>query len=313
MEKGFLKHFTIIGGGTFINMILGIFTTPIITRLVAPGKYGQLSIFTMYSNIALMILCFGLDQALIRFYYEKESITFKRALLFKCVKIPIIVSIMISLGIIVLSKTKIIEFEFNTIIMVFLCLYTIIQLIYRFSLLLVRLSYKSKLYSLLNIIHKLSYIILALPLIVYICNDSLLALIIANVVSSFICMIISLISQSPLWDLIKNQPAECNISQRELLIYAYPYIFSYGITTLFQAIDKISLNKFCTYHEVGIYSSTMTLVSIFAIIQTTFNSLWTPMSVEHFTKNQNDKSFYQKGNQIITVVMFFMGSSLILF
>ena len=36
------------------------------------------------------------------------------------------------------------------------------------------------------------------------------------------------------------------------------------------------------------------------------------MSVEHYSKDKEDKSFYQKGNQIITVVMFFIGLSLIL-
>lgn len=56
----------------------------------------------------------------------------------------------------------------------------------------------------------------------------------------------------------------------------------------------------------------MTLVHIFAIIQTAFNTLWSPMAVEHYTKNPNDKEFYQKGNQVITVIMFFLGISLIL-
>ena len=54
-KNGFLKQFTIIGGGTFFNLLLGLFSTPVITRIVAPSEYGQLSIFTMYSGIALMV------------------------------------------------------------------------------------------------------------------------------------------------------------------------------------------------------------------------------------------------------------------
>ena len=56
----------------------------------------------------------------------------------------------------------------------------------------------------------------------------------------------------------------------------------------------------------------MTLVNVFAIIQTTFNTLWQPMSVEHYSKDENDRSFYQLGNQLITIVMFFIGITLIL-
>ena len=55
-KNSFLKHFAIIGGGTFINIALGVFTTPIITRLVDPVEYGQLSIFTMYSGMAFFPL-----------------------------------------------------------------------------------------------------------------------------------------------------------------------------------------------------------------------------------------------------------------
>ena len=71
-SNSFLSGFFHIGLGTMINMIIGFFTTPIITRIVAPSEYGRLSIFTMYINISIMVLCFGLDQALIRYYYKKN-------------------------------------------------------------------------------------------------------------------------------------------------------------------------------------------------------------------------------------------------
>ena len=62
MNSGFLKHFIVIGSGTLISMVISFFTTPIITRVVNPVDYGQFSIFTMYSSMALMILCFGMGR-----------------------------------------------------------------------------------------------------------------------------------------------------------------------------------------------------------------------------------------------------------
>lgn len=311
-KNNFLKHFTIIGGGTLINMLLGVFTTPVITRLVDPVEYGQLSIFTMYSGIALMVLCMGLDQALVRYYYERTDEKYKRALLFKCIKLPLLVSVILSIIVILISASGAVKLEFDTYIIVLLCVYTVVQLIYRFSLLLVRLAYKSKLYSALNITHKLTYIVFALPLVMFFCEDDLLSLVIATLASGLVCMIVSMAAQSSMWNITKYKVSECTVSSKELIKYGYPYIFSMGVTTLFQAMDKMSLNMYCSYSEVGIYSSTMTLINVFAIIQTTFNSLWAPMSVEHYSKDKKDKSFYQKGNQIITVVMFFVGLSLIL-
>ena len=287
-------------------------TTPLITRIVDPAEYGQLSIFTMYSNIALMVLCMGLDQALVRYYYEKDDMEYKRALLFRCIQLPVIVSLICCALVIISSVTGLIHFEFNSLIMVMLCLYTLVQIVYRFSLLIVRLEYKSKLYSMLSIVLKASYILIAIPLVLVVKGNYLLLLVIATVLSALICMVVSIYAQARMWNFFENQDERCSISRKELLLYAYPYIISMGVTTLFQAIDKISLNYYCTYREVGIYSSTMSLVHIFSIIQTTFNTLWAPMAVEHYTKDPDDRSFYIKGNQMITVVMFFIGISLIL-
>lgn len=97
----------------------------------------------------------------------------------------------------------------------------------------------------------------------------------------------------------------------ELINYGWPFIISMGITQLFQALDKISLNKYCSYTDVGVYSSAMTLVNIFAIVQTSFNSLWGPMAIEHYETKREDTSFYKDANQYITIIMFFLGFSLI--
>ena len=310
-SNGFLKHFAIIGAGTLFNLMIGLFTTPVITRIVAPVKYGQMSVFTMYQNIAIMVLCMGLDQALVRFYYENDSIDYKRALLLKCIRYPIAVSIVVSALVIVASALDFVQFEFNTNIMVLLCVFVICGLVYRFSQLIVRLSYKSKIYSFLNVLQKVSYVSVALAMVLLVPVDHFVALAFATLLSLLICMLVSLFAQPTIWSIKDISLSACNILQSELIRYAYPYIFSMGITTLFQVIDKISLNYFYTYAEVGIYASAMSLVHVFAIIQTTFNTLWTPMSVEHYADNPEDRSFYQKGNQIITVVMFLIGFTLI--
>ena len=78
MKNNFLKNFIIIGGGTFISMFIGFITTPIITRAVDPNAYGEYSIFTLYSSIAVMVLYLGMDQSLVRFFYDKESLDYKR-------------------------------------------------------------------------------------------------------------------------------------------------------------------------------------------------------------------------------------------
>lgn len=311
-KNGFLKQFAIIGSGTFINLLLGLVSTPIITRIVDPEEYGQLSIFTMYTNIAVMVLCMGLDQATVRYYYEKDETKYKQSLLFKCIWLPILVSSLVSIVVISLSVSGIVTFEFDTVIMILLCIHVISQIVYRFSQLIVRLERNAKLFSTLQILQKATYIVLALGLCYTIRNNYLYLLVIATVVSFFVCMFTSIVAQKKMWNIRTLDKRACNITLKELVRYSAPFILSMGVTTLFQAIDKISLNYYRSYAEVGIYASTMTLVNIFAIVQTSFNTLWAPMSVEHYSKYPDDKEFHQRANQIITVVMFFLGISLIL-
>ena len=312
MKGKFLKHFAIIGIGSMLSMVLGFFTTPIITRIVDPIDYGQYSIFTMYSNLLLIVLCIGLDQSLVRYFYEDDRIEYKQTLLKNCIVLPIVLTIVISIVAILLYDVGLFEFKFNKIILLLLCFYTLILVVYRFSLLLLRLQYKSKLYSFLSVLQKVTYIVVALTLLFLTDFSQDLSLIIATVFAAAVCLIASIFSEREIW---KFRPAvvTCdNLKKIELIKYGYPYIATMGITSLFQALDQLFLNYFCSYREVGIYASTMTLVHVFNIVQTTFNALWTPMAVEHYTNNKKDRSFFQQGNRVITVIMFFIGFSLIL-
>ena len=159
-----------------------------------------------------MILCMGLDQALVRYYYERKDMDYKRALLFRCIKLPVLISILVSIVIIILSACSVVKFEFNSLIMIMLCIYTAVQLIYRFSLLIVRLEYKSKVYSSLTILRKATYVFIILPLVLLIKKEYLLLLVIANIVAAGICMVGSIIVQKRIWNYFENDDQRCHIS-----------------------------------------------------------------------------------------------------
>ncbi len=308
-DKSFLSHFIVIGSGTIVNMLLGLLTTPIITRIVNPNEYGQLSIFNMYTNIAVMVLCIGLDQALVRFFYEKKETGYKRGLFKVCFWMPFFISMFCVSFLIILAYMGVITLEFSTNIICLLGLNIIFHIWNRFSILLLRITYQSKKYSMCNVLQKFVYVGLALFLVNMVKADYLFLLILSTISSVFISSVFAVFSTRDLW---KFWDSEKLLNKKQIIGFGIPFIFSMGLTTLFQAIDKISLNHYCSYTEVGIYSSAMTLVHVFAIIQRTFNTLWGPMQIEHYTMYPEDKSFFQKGNQMITVIMFFIGVHLIL-
>ena len=85
-----------------------------------------------------------------------------------------------------------------------------------------------------------------------------------------------------------------------------------GVFILFQATDKLCVKYYGTYSDVGVYSSAQSLMAVFSIIQSTFNTLWAPKAIDHYESNPDDRSFYIKMNQIITVLMFMFGACVLL-
>lgn len=306
-----IKHFAVIGGGTFLNLLIGLMTTPIITRIVDPVDYGQWSLFTMYANIGLMIFCMGLDQSLVRFFYKDDSEKYKRDLIYTCWRFPFIVALISGMLISTLACFSVLELEFSTLIVMILCIHMVVLIFNRFGQLVLRVSRKSGIYSIATVLQKIVYVSLVLTGVMFIGEQYLLIMVVSTVVSYAIPAFVTIFTQRNLWK--PDLPIDTKkVDTKEIIVYGLPFILSLGITTVFQSIDKISINYFCSYSEVGIYSSAMTLVHIFAILQTTFITLWTPMATEHYEKNPAEKSFYQKGNQYITVLMFALGLSLIL-
>lgn len=311
-NKSFLHHFMVIGGGTALNMIVGFLTTPIITRLVGTEEYGQFSIFTMYGSIALMVLCLGLDQALIRFFYRADTDDYRRTILKECWLLPVAACVVVGLIFNALCYTGLLRMEFDNYVVTILTVCVLFQVLNRLDLILLRVSYKTTLYSALQVTYKTLFALLVLAGCSLFKAHFFYIMVIATTFSYFVVTVVGIYSQRDLWAFWKTTE-KYEINRKELYLYAFPFIISMGITTFFQAIDKISLNMYCTYSEVGIYSSAMTLVHIFAIVQTTFNSLWLPMVTEHYEKNPEDRDFYPHGNRIIVFVMYSLGLTLILF
>ena len=311
-KNSIIKHFATIGSGTVVVLLINLITAPIITRLVAPDEYGIQSVFVMYATLAASFFYLGQDQALLRFFYTKEEEDYKRTLLYRCIKYPLLLCIVASIILFAIKKTDIFEIEYDNWILVCLCIYTTILVIDRFASLLLRLTYKTKSFSVVNVIYRLSYLLISVGMIYFMQNHYAQILIIATMLSAVLSMVLNVLFERNFWNLKKgcNNP-EC-ISTRDILKYGMPFIVSGGVASIFNVTDTMVVKAYGTYSDVGIYSSALGLVSAFAIIQTTFCTLWTPLTFENYEKNPEDRSLYIKGHNIITVVVFAAGLTMIL-
>jgi len=310
-KTSFLKQTMVIGGGAIISMIIGLFTTPMITRLISPEDYGQLSIFNMYSNIVMMLVGFGLDQSFVRYYYNEENDEYKKRLLTVCCMYPIIAIIVCCA---VLSSFFLLVNCWNEKMTRMIMVYAfnvIVLLLNRYSCLVLRMEKRSKLYSSINIIHKVLYVLFVMVIIKVIRHNDFKVLVFSTILSMMIPTFVAIIAELKKWSPTISKYKK-KIDIRGIVKYGVPFLASNGIYLLFQAIDKISLQYYCSYEDVGVYASATSLLSIISIIRTSFTTVWVPISIEHYEKNPQDKMFYQRINKYITVVMFVFGISLIL-
>lgn len=309
-NDNFLKHFFTVGVGTIVNVLLGILTTPLITRIANPSEYGQLNIFNAYADISLAILFIGLDRGLVRFFYNKEDNKNQRSLLKLCFMVPIIAGLIVSFLFISLTKLGIIRTQFQDYVMILLCTYVLVCIWNRLSILLLRLTYQTKKYTIITIIQKLVYCFIIIGFVLVIKKYYLLMLILSTLVSTLVGGIVATIYTKEYWifDDVKTPD-----NSKEILKYSYPFIAYSCMDALLQSMDKLCINNYLTDYETGIYSSALALVAIFLMIKTIFDTIWVPMQTEHFVKNPEDKTFIQKGNRYITILLLFMCINAIMF
>lgn len=312
-SQSFIKNFFVLGIGSFIYLVIGLIGTPVITRLVDPAEYGYMSMFIVYSSIGLMFCGLGMDQTLVRYFYRRDDLDYKRTILFECLSVPVAVFVVLTILIIPtvfivngldMNNRPVAEF-------ILLDINVFVLLIHRYAILLLRLRYHTRQYSTTSIIQKTAYLVLVILLVMLIKDYYFYILAFSTILSTVIATVYAIVLEKDVWG-FHNLNREGWIPQKELLSYSIPIMFSSGITMIFNALDKLFLNHFCTITDVGIYTSAMNLMAVFTIIRTTFNALWMPTAVEHYEKNPKDKTFYQRGNAFIVFLMISFGAGVIL-
>ncbi|WP_297432237.1 oligosaccharide flippase family protein [uncultured Cetobacterium sp.] len=305
MNSGILKNLLSFSIGNYISMIIGIVTTPIVTRLISPSEYGVVSLYNTFANIILIILLLGLDQGFIRFYSVKKEE--ENELLYSCLIFPLLLSIII-LTTIYIFRYDISIFIFkkndNTSIYLFMT-YIIILLLNRFSYLIIRMKQKGKIYSTLQIIQSLcNFICIVLFYQKY--NNNYKTLIISSLISTTITTFITIYFEKRVWKFPKKIKIE-----KYILLYSYPFIATMSITWIFQSLDKIVLKIFSTSYQLGLYAGADKIIVIISLIQTSFTTFWAPLVYKKY--EDQDQDFFIKVNEYVSFIMLFIGIIMINF
>ena len=296
--------------GNGIVLIIGLISSPIITRIILPEEYGKASMFSTVTSLIIVVMTLGMDQAYTRFYNDEKEENRGR-LLRKSIKLPLILNLILGVVLIILYKpiSNIIIKEVSFALVVLMLVHSTFSIVSRFALLNIRMKQKGKMYSSLTILNKVVYLI-SIIIIFMIFRNSYMTIVLATIIGNLAMSLVAMFYDRRDWfDLKKGELL--NIKTKELFIYGRPFVFSMAIIWIFQSIDKISLRIFSGYEQIGLYAGAMTIVALLNTFQGAFTTFWAPVAYEKYAKEPEDKEFFININEIVTLIMLIISIVLI--
>lgn len=313
MDNVLFKKFLTYFYGSGIGLIIGLITTMISTRLLLPEEFGKASMFILAVQMMMIFLVFGTDQAFVRFFYEEKTESRNRLLL-NTLKFPLVLSGFVLL-LLFLFRKHILLFlfdEVNMLIFWVLVSSIIFHVIYRFSLLVIRMQHKAHIYSLIEVLHKLLNLGL-LTLLYFLIGARYEILIFSTAITLVIVTVTSVFFEKKFWAIPIKTNVKVKHSQRDIFKFSYPLVLTTLITWLFESFDKIAIRQWSNFEEVGLYTAAFRIVALLTVGQAAFSTFWAPVCYEHFEKNSTDVDFFSKTSKLVGFAMFVIAVLTILF
>ena len=311
MKNKLVKSFLEFSVGNIATLLLGLISSPIITRLILPDEFGKFSMFTTVTSLIQIVLLLGFDQSYVRFYYEEDEEN-RSVLLMRCIKIPMLINIGISLLLFLLYKpiSNFILGEYSIFIIIMIIFNNTFYIFNKFSLLLIRMKQKGKQYSALQIASKLIYI-LVIVCVFKLFKSDYRTLVVAIVISNLIVAIIAIFIEKKTW-FKKLRGTKVKVSNKQIFDFGFPLIFSTAVIWIFQSIDKVFIKEFSGYLELGLYSSAFYIISLLNTLQGAFTTFWIPVANKKY-KEGNSEEFFIKINNLVSMVLIILGALVITF
>lgn len=306
-SKKFMKNLVGFSVGPIVGAILSFITVPITTYLVSPTDFGKAAMYTMGYTISSLFIFLGLDQAFVREYNEHEN---KNNLFWNSLIFPLLFSFLLALIYIVFYKPiSLLMFDsIERFVIIILALSLPFAIINRFNLLVLRMEEKAKVYSLLNILNKVSSIIILIPYLMFV-DKSFKGIIIATFLNLVLFCIIEIYYVKHIWNV--NFKLDKRLLEK-LFKFGIPLVPATIIGWVFTSMDRLALRQWSTFDEIGIYSAAFKIVAVLGILQQAFCTSWVPTALKwHREKISNDK--YVQVSETILTVMVMLFSFIILF
>ncbi len=293
---------------TWVSFGLSFLSGPISTWLFQAEEVGKINLFSnTYLTMFLSLAYLGLDQSYIRFYNEPPGKNTRKGVFTICISAACAFALVLSVGIGFASDqvSSAISGAPNVIITACLIVGLFANLLFRFLNVSARMEKKVVLYSvqttLQAVVGKLLYIGVA------IWSPTHQSAIIVMTLGYFVVTMVFLMVQFR-----DNFTRQVDCSRQvmgTLFRFGLPLVPVSLLSWLNNSLASLLLKAFVSYSAIGIYTNAVGVASVINVLQSGFNTYWTPFVYENY---QNNGQKLRRMHELITFAMAAFGLLLVL-
>lgn len=261
--------------GPIATAMLGLVAVPAMTWAFSTEDIGRLNIVQIVLSFSTILFSLGLDQSYVREYHE----TTNRAALLKNCYLPGIALFTIAsiTGLLFAGVLSRLLFGVSNSLYFWITLAcACIGFISRFLSLILRMQERAIAFSLSQLIPKAIFLILILLIAFTSIPKGFLQLQLAFLLSTAAVLFLYVWNTRIQWRAAWG--ASIDVGQlRRLLKYGVPLIFAGLAYWGLSATSALMLRSLSTFHELGIYSVSMSVAGVAIVVQSIFSIIWAPV------------------------------------
>ncbi len=303
MLRAFLKDSAIYSVPTLVSRGLALLLIPLYTRVLTPGDYGSLDLFTVFAGIINLTIALEVSQAVARFYTSEDSPVIK--VLYASTALWFTMMCYTAFALLTLSCSSLLSdvvlgqpamesaFQIGIIYIWANGIFYLIQNQFRWEL-------RAKQYAIVSLL--MSFVTAGVSLwFVYGLSWGLEGLLGGMAIG---CLISAAIG---LWWLRASFQLRFALPQlREMLAFSTPLVFSGVAVWISLYVDRVMINHYLSVQEVGVYGIGYRVASISSLVMTGFQGALTPLVYAHY-RDANTP------NQLARIFRLFLAFALLIF
>jgi len=283
MKNRLTKESLLYGIGHISSRLITFLLLPLFTNILSPYEYGVIALVYTFIAFLTVILHFGLDTALLRYYKPEENDDEKNKYVTNAYIPLVLINIVIiilffllkdNLSIYLLGVDNPLIFLLMTFIICFDGLWSIPMIILRAD----NRPISFICFSLLNVISNILFI---LYLVLYL-GLGIVGIVASNVLSSALlfCVTLPIITRKIFFKHLDYQIF------KKLFSFGSPFIFAGIFSMIIELSDRYIIKYLLDLDMVGVYNAGYKLGMMMLLIVMAFNMAWQPFFLDK--KNQKD-------------------------